>query len=160
MKSIKSAAIVALASGILSVSLTAGPTATQDVTFAVEAINELAISGAPNLVINVATAGEDPEPDTATGTYAITTNETGRKITAALDQAMPAGLTLQVDVAQPTGATSVPAVTLTVADADVVTGISTVSESGNAITYTLSATAEAGVVTEQTRTVTYTITAQ
>ena len=95
-----------------------------------------------------------------TGTYAITTNETGRKITAALDQAMPAGLTLQVDVAQPTGATSVPAVTLTVADADVVTGISTVSESGNAITYTLSATAEAGVVTEQTRTVTYTITAQ
>ncbi|MDB4911752.1 MAG: hypothetical protein JWO39_2575 [Gemmatimonadetes bacterium] len=40
-----------------------------------------------------------------------------------------------------------------------VTGISTESQSGMAINYTLNATAAAGVVSAGTRTVTYTITA-
>lgn len=133
--------------------------ATQDVSFEVQAINELAFTGSPSLVISAATAGGAPASATANATYAITTNQTDRKITAGLNSAMPAGVTLSVSLAAPAGASSAGTVSLGTTAQDVVTGIGTVSGSGLNVTYTLSATAAAGVVPAGTRTVTYTITA-
>lgn len=133
--------------------------ATQTVTFEVQAINEIATSGDPGaLVVSAATAGQQPDAvsDSST-TYAITTNETNQKITAALDAAMPAGVTLTIQLAAPTGATSAGAVTLTDSAADVVTGITQVAESGLGITYTLTADVTAGVLASDDRTVTLTI---
>lgn len=134
-------------------------TGTQDVSFEVQAINQIAFTGSPSLVINTATAGSGPASASASATYAITTNETNRKVTAELGSAMPAGVTLSVSLAAPAGATSAGAVSLDTNAQDVVTGVSTVSASGLNVTYTLSATAAAGVVPSGTRTVTYTITA-
>lgn len=133
--------------------------ATQSVGYEVTAINEISVAGAPSLVISSATAGSAPTSATASGTYAITTNETNRKITAAIDAEMPTGTTLTVTLDAPTGGASAGAVALTTVAADVVTGISTVEESGLSITYDLSATVDAGVVAAGSRTVTYTIVA-
>lgn len=131
-------------------------TATQDVAFEVQAVNQLSVSGSPSLVISTATAGSAPTAATASGSYSITTNETGKKITAQINTAMPSGVTLSVDPAAPSGGTKAVVVLSTTAQ-DAVTGISTVNASGLALNYTLSATTAAGVVAADTRTITYTL---
>jgi hypothetical protein len=139
----------------------AGSSANQTVTFSVSAINEIAVSGNPGaLAVNAATAGAAPDTvQDASTTYDLTTNESNRKITAAIDTSMPSGVTLKVQLAAPAGATSAGAVTLSTSAADVVTGISTLNVTGKSITYSLSATSAAGTVGSDTRTVTLTITA-
>lgn len=132
----------------------AADTVTQTVTFEVLPINEIDVSGNPAaLTVN----SLDPVTDNTT-TYDITTNETNKKITGAIDVDMPANTTLQVNLAAPAGATSVGDVTLSTVAADLVTGISHVNQAGNTITYTFSATEAADVTMgPQTRTVTFTI---
>ncbi|MGH7678987.1 MAG: hypothetical protein ACRENU_11010 [Gemmatimonadaceae bacterium] len=133
-------------------------TAPQVVTFQVDAVNQIAFAGAPSLVINTATAGSNPTDATAGATWAVTTNQSGARITASIGSNMPAGLTLSVNLAAPAGATSTGAQTLTTVAVDVVTGITQQAQGGLAATYSLSATPAAGVVASSTRTVTYTIT--
>lgn len=131
-------------------------TATQSVTFEVAEINAISVSGSPTLTVDTATNGAiEPAEDTAT--YAITTNKTGKKITAMIDSAMPDGLTLKVKLDAPTGATSLDDVELGTSASDVVTGISKVAASNLTITYTLEATAEAEVGSGS-RIVTFTLT--
>jgi len=133
-------------------------TATQSVTFQVDAINQIAFSGSPSLVINTATAGSAPTSATAGATWSVTTNQTGAKITASIGSAMPAGLTLQVNLSAPSGASSAGAQTLSTTSIDVVTGITKLAQSAITVNYSLAATAAAGVVSSTSRTVTYTIT--
>ena len=134
--------------------------ATQVVQFEVRAISQLGISGNPSsLVINSATAGSQPASVMSSGTsYAITTNEVNQKIIASIDQSMPAGVTLEVALAAPSGASSAGTVALGTSGADVVTGISNLRESALPISYRLSATASAQLG-QSTRTVTFTIVA-
>jgi hypothetical protein len=136
----------------------AAQTATQSVSYEVQAINQVSVAGSPSLVISTATAGSAPTSASASGSYAITTNETGKKITAQIDSDMPAGVTLTVSLAAPGGGTSAGAVVLSTTPVDAVTSISTVSQSGLSVGYGLSATVAAGVVPAGSRTVTYTIT--
>ena len=134
-------------------------TATQLVQFQVNAINQIGVSGNPApLVVSTATAGSAPTSVTAGGSsYAITTNEANKKITASIDQALPAGVQLEVSLDAPSGAASVGQVVLTTAPADVVTGISAISAASLAITYRLSASATVQMPTAATRTVTFTV---
>jgi hypothetical protein len=136
-----------------------GGTADQSVTLEVKAINEIAFNGSPSITINSASAGGAPVSQSANATYDITTNETNKKVTASLDADLPAGFTLSASLAAPSGATSAGAVDLGFTGHDVVTGISTVSATGLNVTYTLTATAAAGVLPSATHTVTYTIVA-
>ena len=133
-------------------------TATQTVTFQVDAINQIAFTGSPSLIVNTATAGSDPTSATASGTWAVTTNQTGAKITASIGTNMPSGLTLSVNVSAPSVGSSAGAQTLSTTAVDVVTGITKHAQSGMNVSYSLSATAAAGVVSSTSRTVTYTIT--
>lgn len=133
-------------------------TATQSVTFQVDAINQISLSGSPSLVINTATAGSNPTQASAAASWAVTTNQSGAKITASINSAMPAGLTLQVNLSAPAGGTSAGAQTLSTTAVDVVTGITKLAQSGISVGYTLDATPAAGVVSSTSRTVTYTIT--
>jgi hypothetical protein len=80
-------------------------------------------------------------------------------VTASINSAMPAGLTLTANLTAPTGGSSAGATSLGTVAADVVTGISQKAESGLNVTYELTAALSAGVVSSQSRTVTYTITA-
>jgi hypothetical protein len=133
-------------------------TATQTVTFQVDAINQIAFSGSPSLVINTATAGSNPSSATAAASWAVTTNQTNAKITASIGSAMPAGLTLSVDLSAPAGGSSAGVKVLGTVAVDLVTSITKLAQSGIAVGYSLDATAAAGVVASTSRTVTYTIT--
>ena len=134
-------------------------TASQTVTFAVNAINQIAFVGAPSLTITTATAGSAPTSvtDAVTATWAVTTNQTGAKITASIP-AMPAGLTLSASLAAPAAATSAGFLALSATAVDLVTGITKLAQGALGVSYKLDATPAAGVVTSATRLVTYTIT--
>jgi hypothetical protein len=134
-------------------------TATQTVTFAVNAINQIAFAGSPSLTITTAVAGSAPTSVTdATSTWAVTTNQTGAKITASIPTAMPTGLTLSTNLAAPAGATSAGYMALGTVAVDCVTVLTKLAQGSLAVTYKLDATAAAGVVASSTRVVTYTIT--
>ena len=119
------------------------------------------VSGSPaTMRISTATAGLALNAVTDASTkYTILEFSGGHhEITAQINTAMPAGVTLTVALAAPSGATSTGPVALGVAAQPVVTNISTAFAS-NTITYTLSATPAAGVVPVQSRTVTFTVVA-
>lgn len=160
----KTLSLVCLCLGIIGF-IQIGPalaanTANQTVTIQVGSVNEIAVSGNPGaLTVSTATAGSQPDAATDNSTsYNITTNGTGKKITGALNSAMPAGTTLSVSLAAPAGGSSSGAVSLTTSTQNLVTGVSQVASSGHAITYILSATVAAGEVASTTRTVTLTLT--
>jgi hypothetical protein len=159
MKALQFAATLAIAASVLAAKDASAQTATQTVSYEVAAVDQISVSGSPSLVVNSATAGSALNSATASGTYAVTTNGTDRKITASIDSDMPTGVTLTVALGAPTGATSAGTVTLSTTAQDVVTGITTVNESGLSIGYGLSAAITAGVVPAGNKTVTYTITA-
>jgi len=151
--------------GVLSVAATTGA---QTLTYEVTAINEISVSGTPSLTVITAVAGQDPTfvEDDTDNTYSVTTNSTSaKKITVGLNSDMTSGLTLLVKMASPTiGATGKDAYvdisnTATTA-ANVLTAITKTNgvENAAAITYKLSATAAAGVIASDTRTVTFTLT--
>ena len=124
------------------------------------AINELEITGVPDLSIATAFAGQQPDNVADTSSrLAITTNGSDKKITAAIGTAMPPGVTLEVHVAVPPDkGTSAGFVPLGPSPAVVVTGISNAALNGITITYRLSATVQAGVILPNIRTVTFALT--
>lgn len=160
MKALQVAATLAIAASVFAAKdASAQQTVQQVVSYEVAAVDQITVTGSPSLVINSATAGSALNSATASGTYAVTTNGTNRKITAAIDTNMPAGVTLTVALGAPTGGNSSGTVTLTSVAQDVVTNITTVNESGLSISYGLSADITAGVIPAGNKTVSYTITA-
>jgi hypothetical protein len=152
-------AVVGLVLGLIGLALAAN-TAQQTVTFQVDAINEIAVSGNPgNLVVSTATPGSEPDDDTdASTSWDVTTNGTNKKMTGDINANMPANVTLETNLTAPTGGSSSGDMSLSTTAADLVTSITQVAESGLTITYTLSATIDAGTVAQDTRTVTLTLT--
>jgi hypothetical protein len=152
--------LVALALVGVASTATAQPV-TQDVTIAVNAVSQIAVTGgAQSLTISTATAGSPLTSASVTVSWAVTTNQLDQKVSASLDQNLPAGVTLSAQLEAPTaGGLSTGPNPLSTTASDLVTGISTLAEGGLDLTYTLSATLAAGTVASQTRTVTYTITA-
>lgn len=136
-------------------------TTTQDVAYAVQRIQLIALSGTPSLTITTAaSAGSAPTSVTAVASYAITTNMSDSKITASLSvKDMPSGLTLSASLVAPSGAAGgvKHALTFTGGAVDMVTGVTGVNAPALAITYTLDATS-AAVVQSSTATVIYTVT--
>lgn len=153
--------LIALCVVLFSSAAFAASSDTITVTYEVQAINELNIDGASvTLTVNTATAGAEPTSATASTTYDITTNcaSNAKKLTAAINSAMPAGTTLQLNVTAPSGGVSAGATTITTTAADVVTGIDAVAESDIAMNFTLAATVAAGVVGSASKTLTLTLT--
>ena len=131
----------------------------QSVTVSVDAINKVSVSGTVTLTIGNATPGSAPDADTeATTNYAVTVNGSNKKLTGSLDASFATGITLEVLLTAPTGATASQK-TLGTISQDLVTGIGHIAESSLTITYTASATVAAvpnggGV----SRTLTFTLT--
>jgi hypothetical protein len=149
------AAVTAMAA--LPVATARSQSATQVVHFQVNAVNQIAVTGNPALAITTATAGSGLTSATSAGSsYAITTNEANQKITASLNQAMPTGVTLEVLMGAPIGATSAGPIQLGTASADVVTGITATASAALPITYRLNATTQVQMG-PTARTVTFTI---
>jgi hypothetical protein len=131
---------------------------TSAVTFTFQAIDEIAVTGSPTLVINSAIAGQQPQPaEDTSSTYSISTNGTNKRITASINKQMPANTTLEIQLTAPGSGTSAGYKILSTVAADVVTGISHVASASRTITYRFSATTAAGVLTDSC-TVTLTLT--
>jgi hypothetical protein len=137
----------------------AAQTATQTVTLQVDAINQISVAGTPSITISAAVAGGAPTSASSSGnTWAVTTNQTGAKITASINSNMATGLTLSANLGAPAGGTSAGLLSLSTGAVDLVTGITKLNQSGLSLSYQLDATSAAGVITSTTRVVTYTIT--
>lgn len=122
----------------------------------------ITVSGNPTaLKITTAVTGSQPTSvSNSSTTYTVVTPTPANrtyKITAQLTALMPAGVTLTATLAAPTGATSVGPVALDMTARDMVTGIPKSTNSTQSITYQLSATVLAGVVTSTSRIVTLTV---
>ncbi len=148
--------------GILSVlslfQLQAAATTTQAVTFSVDSIQVISVSGNP-APLNITTPSPGSTPSSVTDnstTYALTNNLTSQNISGSLSGDMPSNTALSIQLVAPEGATSSGTVNLTTTPQTLVTGIGPVASSGLTITYTFSADVLAGPVTSTTRTVTLT----
>jgi hypothetical protein len=123
----------------------------------------LTVSGSPvsPMKITTATAGFPPNSATdATTTYSVKAKfaTSPQHIVASINSAMPFGMTLTVALVAPSAtATSNGAVALGTGPLQVVGNITNTILATKTITYTLSATAAAGVVTSQFRIVTFTL---
>ncbi|HUR20890.1 MAG TPA: hypothetical protein VMZ90_08800 [Vicinamibacterales bacterium] len=133
------------------------------VTYEVESITQLGLTGAASVKIVAGTAGQGlPSVTDSTGvTYDITNNAgaDSKKLIGKINTSMPANTVLSVNVTAPSGALSADFVALTTSDQDLVTGIDNVNESGVAISFKLEATVAAGVIASATKTFTMTIVA-
>ena len=119
--------------------------------------NSLSVSGSPPLLrISTAVAGSQPNPvTTATTTYTVQVSSGGsRRITGRLSAAVPAGTTVTVSLAAPPGATSLGAVVLDATERDLVINIPRPTNATLTITYVFSGTVTAGVVANNSRSVT------
>ena len=137
-------------------------TATQTVTLEVRRIASLSVSGDPQpLTITTATAGEialEQVEDRSTS-YNVTTNSSNMKLAVSLDEPMPSGTRLFVELAAASGvSTGKVDISQATAPLDAVTGIGTGSVSGQQIVYTFQADADRSSFDPQTRTVILTLT--
>lgn len=157
MKVIKIIAVAGIL--VLAAAITAqAQTATQSVTYAVSAINQISVTGTPSLTISTATAGTAPGAVTnSASSWAVTTNGSAKKLTASINSAMDAGVTLSLTAVAPSVGTSAGKKSLSTTSTDLVTGIAGVAESGMGLTYELAATLAAGVVASSSKTVTFTL---
>ncbi len=126
-------------------------------------VGTIALVGTPStLRISTAVAGSNPDPVSSTGlqytTKASKANKP-QKIMVNLNLAMPAGVTLTLDMVAPAGANDDGTVTLDATARELVGNITNTTATTLGMTYTLSATAAAGVIALTSRTVTFTITA-
>jgi hypothetical protein len=135
----------------------------QTVNVEVSAINEVSVSGnIAAMEVSTATAGSDPDPvDDTTTTLSFTTNDitVTKHLNAQLGADMPAGVVLNLEIADP-GAAWAPVVggiALADAAADIATGTAGIAAEDIPLTYTLSATAVAGVKAAADKTVTFTL---
>ena len=109
---------------VLAAAASAAAQATQTVTWQIDAVNQIAVTGSPTMAITAAVPGNAPTTVTSSGnTWAVTTNQSTAKITASIGSAMPIGVTLSANLAAPAGASSVGLVALGTSAVDIVTGI-------------------------------------
>jgi hypothetical protein len=129
-----------------------------------QAANVVTVSGSPATMNITTAAGAGFGPTSVVNSITTYTSRAKKatnpmKITAQLDAVMPAGVTLTIDMVPTTGGVDFGVVTLDATARDVIGNITNTTNETHAITYTLSATVTAGVVTSQSRTVTLTIVA-
>jgi hypothetical protein len=146
-------------STMLAVNAFAATYANQTITFEIMEISQISVSDNPGpLVISLLDEfGDLVSATDATTWYDITTNEVSQRITGELSSSMPNYTTLEVALDAPTGGSSSGQVVLTTSPQNLVTGISTLSETELTIGYEFSATIAAQHIHESYRTVTLTI---
>jgi hypothetical protein len=138
-----------------------GSSVTQSVTIEVKPISKISIAGNPNpLVITDALPGTTFTSVSDNSTkYSITTNLDNMKIVASINDKMPVGTSLHVQLSS-NRAVSAGLIDLSnaLSPVDVVTGIGRGSEINQGISYTFAANADVSEIPTQSRTVTLTLT--
>jgi hypothetical protein len=111
----------------------AGNTAQQKVTYRIDPINEISINGGENsLVLSL-----DDSKTQGNATWAVTTNESKKRVMGSLDTDLPPGVKLYVELEAPESSVSKGVVSLSTNPQDLVTQISRVAKGDLNITYNL-----------------------
>jgi hypothetical protein len=105
------------------------------ITLGIEPINEIALQKIPPINLPPRSQGGSC---TYKGSYAITTNGIGKKITASLDSPLPDSTSLSIRLSPPKGAISAGTVPISQKASILVSNVSKVAESNLEITYFLS----------------------
>lgn len=134
-------------------------TTTQSITFSIEPIAEIGVSGdPPALVAQSAQPGSNPsDVENMSTFYAVTTNGSSEKVSVSLDSPMPTGTNLFLKLDAPQGATCLGDVCLDTTCQSAVCGISQVAQSNLQICYLFQASISAGKLPPTTRIVTFTL---
>ena len=119
--------------------------------------SSISVTSPSTLTISSATAGSQPNSHTQTAQYSVTVAGTRMKITGYADTPLPAGVTLTISLVAPSGAVSLGTVTLTTSAQDLVRYIPAGTYTSLTVTYTLSATVSAGVVSSNSNHVVLTL---
>lgn len=131
-------------------------TATQVIRMEIRPISQLAVRGTTTFTIP-ARQFKAATVVSSTATYAVTTNEDNRRITVAIDEPLPAGVSLGMRMDAPAGARSAEEIMLSTVPQTAVTGISRLNAADLGIAFSLT-TDQAAVVPEAiTRTVRVTL---
>ncbi len=132
----------------------------QNVTFSVQAVNEIALAGDLNITNEktVTVHSQTVKIIDATSTYRITTNEEHKKITGVLNTVLPKDSDLLISLEAPSGALSAGGVSLKSTPVDLVTGVSKVAESQKIIRYTYTTPADVQITAPLSQMITLTIT--
>ena len=134
-------------------------TLSQMLLFSVETINEFGpITGPSPLFHLKKRRGEGSRSIQATNTYALSTNELNKKITGMLNEEMPQGTVLSVNLTAPNGARSTGTQPLSTIPVDLVIEVSEVNEEGLPIVYLFQVAPDTHSVPMTTRVVIYTLT--
>jgi hypothetical protein len=138
-----------------------GSSVSQIVTVEVKPITKIAVSGNPGaLIITEAVAGENLSAVEDENTrYSVTTNLDNMKIVASINDPMPSGTKLLINLQSSRGY-SVGTVDIShaLSSVNVVTGLSRNSDRDQTIKYTFAADANVAEIPMQSRTVTLTLT--
>jgi hypothetical protein len=147
-----------LAGLVLAAAAPAGAqSATQLIRMEIRPISRIAVRGTTTFTIPARSANSAEVVTSASAAYAVTTNEENRRITVALDEPMPAGVTLKMRMDAPAGALSGEEITLSEAAQSAVTGISRLNASDLGIAYSLVTSSTAVVPKSTMRTVRITL---
>lgn len=151
--------------------LHAAGSSTNNVTADIPVVNELSVTGAVTITVPTPAAGAKTGSTGTAGSsnpvLRLTTNETNKRVTVSIDEALPSGVTLGVKLAaNSSGLSTTELTSITTTAANLLTGISNLSTdehdaSGIALTYTLYLTEQAAPATGAnvlTPVVTYTLT--
>ncbi|MGB2697872.1 MAG: hypothetical protein WBD28_08470 [Candidatus Zixiibacteriota bacterium] len=111
----------------------AGNIAQQKVNYRIESINEISI----NEGINSLVMSFDDSKTEGRAKWAITTNENNKRVVGSLDEDLPPGLKLYVELQAPEGSLSKNPVNMSTNPQDLVTHISRVAQGDLNITYKL-----------------------
>jgi len=164
-KTMKTTAIISAAVILIIVSAQmswgADNTATQLVSIRVTPVSTIKVSGNPGILEARPTEdGNASEAKDSSTSYSFYTTEKNRKITGSISENTPEHTALKVRLQAPSGGASAGDVQLSTSPRDLVTGIATNQGKNLPITYTFSATKDAGTVPLTQLTVTYTITGE
>jgi hypothetical protein len=165
MKKVVSIVGAAVLSFALAQNAMAQASANQNLSLAVDAVYKIVASGNPGaMTIITGTAGTNALTSVtdASTNYSITQNFASTvKVTANLDAALPAGYTLQINLASAKGTSAGNvdiSATTPASAASVVTAIAMGADASKTITYTFGALASVGMLTSTAKVVTLTLT--
>jgi len=118
----------------------AGNIAQQKITYQIDPINEISINGGSNAL--AISFDKDSQNSSGTANWAISTNETNKRVVGILDADLPPGVELYVELEAPKASLSNGSVSLSTNPQDLVTGINRVAQDNLKIGYKLTAEIE------------------
>jgi len=141
MKKLLSVILLFIAS--VSISNAQGQASTTSVSINIQEVSMISSTGSLTFNLNSMDTSGNLEDVTLNTLYSVSTNGSNKKVTAALDDSLPIGVSLNVEMQAPVGSSSTGAQQISMLPVDLVTGIS--KQKGTSLNITWIASADISV---------------